>query len=93
MGTGKKRIIPKVIGGVGEDEGSRTRILPLSEEKFREQRKASSSWSVYPAIVQRKRREGEWSNGSLPVKGGNRKTAVGSRAQSTVPNSHGTRNP
>lgn len=90
MGTGKKSIIPKVMGGGGG--GSRTRILPLSEEEFREQRKARSSWSVYLAIVQRERREGEWSNGSLPVKEGNRK-GVGSRAQSTAPNSHGTRTP
>lgn len=90
MGTGKKSIIPKVMRGGGG--GSRTRILPLSEEEFREQRKARSSWSVYLATVQRERREGEWSNGSLPVKGGNRK-GVGSRAQSTAPNSHGTRTP
>lgn len=89
MGTGKKSIIPKVIVGGG---GSRTRVLPLSEEEFREQRKARSSWSVYLAIVQRERREGEWSNGSLPGKGGNGKE-VGSRAQNTAPNSHGTRTP
>lgn len=92
MGTGKKRITPKVMRG-RKDEESRTRILPLSEEELREQKKARTSWSVYLAIVQSERGEGEWSNGSLPIKGGNRKVGVGSWAQNTAPNSHGTKTP
>lgn len=68
-------------------------MLPLSEEEFREQRKARTSWSDYLAIVQKERREGEWSIHNPLAKGGKRKTGVGSRAQSTAPNSQGTRTP
>ena len=92
MGTGKKRIIPKVMRG-RKNEESRTRILPLSEEELREERKARTSWSTYLTIVQREKGKGEWSNGSLPVKGGNRKAGIGSWAQNTAPNSHGTKTP
>lgn len=76
-----------------KNEGGRTRMLPLSEEEFREQRKARTTWSIYLAIVQRERREGEWGTHDLPGKGVNRKTGVDSRAQSTAPNSQGTRTP
>lgn len=90
MGTGKKRIIPKVMGGV-ENEGSRTRMLPLRKNLGNRERQEPAGVFISPEC---KEKEGK-GNGALnlPGKGGNRKTGVGSRAQSTAPNSQGTRTP
>lgn len=77
----------------GDEEGKKMKEAgqessPTCEEEFREQRKARTSWSVYLATVQKRKMDGEWSNGNLPVKE-NRKAGVGSRAQSTAPKAPG----
>lgn len=87
MGTGKKRIIPKVMAG-GGNEGNRTgqESSHLVRKKLRNRERQGPA-EVFTSPQSKEKAERAREQWQPPVKGANRKARVGSRAQSTAPNS------